>query len=571
LTFNLFGVAIDGLDVPLFLAGARVLFVIAVFALAMASRGRNPRQTALAVLAAGIAGHSLAWVATMFPLPNMYGVNGSMDRENHLGWANMVAQGFSPLQTFQLDHLHFEPVWPLITAIFAGFDIERVPLVFQWSPLVLGLLVLFSVRFVWARTASPGSENPVEASFAGLGALLLLSVPGDYAGPFRDPWALTFLLKPNHALGLVLAPLAALALARAHDLRSRLLAGFVLQLVGWAFVIHMALMVAGFAVFVLLSWLSGETERKKDLIDAGTAVGANIALVSPYLLMLLVAYPIFEPSGRPPVSPFSDRPIEATFRMGVLLVLSAWAAWGTYRRGSRLDRILAAQWLGAHVVWQAFPALSLVGLAREQDEAFYWCRFWTGLFAAIGVFRAVGWVLGRLRFGAFAPRAARPSAAGAISLVLLLPSLVPAWWNPSRMDQYFAASQRVMPDWIAEPTKFIKENTEKDAVFAGDQDYARWIAAHGGRRVLLAESLNAPKDGPQRETAVLALLRNNPEELVEEATRKYRVGYVVVTSLQSAGNPPEGLESLRHNPRLGVVFDKTFEDRRVMILKVTGP
>jgi hypothetical protein len=571
LTFNLFGVAIDGLDVPLFLAGARVLFVIAVFALAMASRGRNPRQTALAVLAAGIAGHSLAWFATMFPLPNMYGVNGSMDRENHLGWANMVAQGFSPLQTFQLDHLHFEPVWPLITAIFAGFDIERVPLVFQWSPLVLGLLVLFSVRFVWARTASPGSENPVEASFAGLGALLLLSVPGDYAGPFRDPWALTFLLKPNHALGLVLAPLAALALARAHDLRSRLLAGFVLQLVGWAFVIHMALMVAGFAVFVLLSWLSGETERKKDLIDAGTAVGANIALVSPYLLMLLVAYPIFEPSGRPPVSPFSDRPIEATFRMGVLLVLSAWAAWGTYRRGSRLDRILAAQWLGAHVVWQAFPALSLVGLAREQDEAFYWCRFWTGLFAAIGVFRAVGWVLGRLRFGAFAPRAARPSAAGAISLVLLLPSLVPAWWNPSRMDQYFAASQRVMPDWIAEPTKFIKENTEKDAVFAGDQDYARWIAAHGGRRVLLAESLNAPKDGPQRETAVLALLRNNPEELVEEATRKYRVGYVVVTSLQSAGNPPEGLESLRHNPRLGVVFDKTFEDRRVMILKVTGP
>jgi hypothetical protein len=571
LTFNLFGVAIDGLDVPFFLAGARVLFVIAVFALAMASRGRNPRQTALAVLAAGIAGHSLAWVATMFPLPNMYGVNGSMDRENHLGWANMVAQGFSPLQTFQLDHLHFEPVWPLITAIFAGFDIERVPLVFQWSPLVLGLLVLFSVRFVWARTASPGSENPVEASFAGLGALLLLSVPGDYAGPFRDPWALTFLLKPNHALGLVLAPLAALALARAHDLRSRLLAGFVLQLVGWAFVIHMALMVAGFAVFVLLSWLSGETERKKDLIDAGTAVGANIALVSPYLLMLLVAYPIFEPSGRPPVSPFSDRPIEATFRMGVLLVLSAWAAWGTYRRGSRLDRILAAQWLGAHVVWQAFPALSLVGLAREQDEAFYWCRFWTGLFAAIGVFRAVGWVLGRLRFGAFAPRAARPSAAGAISLVLLLPSLVPAWWNPSRMDQYFAASQRVMPDWIAEPTKFIKENTEKDAVFAGDQDYARWIAAHGGRRVLLAESLNAPKDGPQRETAVLALLRNNPEELVEEATRKYRVGYVVVTSLQSAGNPPEGLESLRHNPRLGVVFDKTFEDRRVMILKVTGP
>ena len=87
------------------------------------------------------------------------------------------------------------------------------------------------------------------AAFAALGALLLMAAPGDFSGPFRNPWALTFLLKPNHALGLVLVPLAILAIARAKSWKSRLFAGFILQLVGWAFVIHMVLVVAGLAVF----------------------------------------------------------------------------------------------------------------------------------------------------------------------------------------------------------------------------------------------------------------------------------------------------------------------------------
>lgn len=571
MTFNLFGFSIDGLDVPSFLAGARILFVLATFALALAARGRDPRRIGWIVLSVGVTGHLLAWFATMFPLPNVYGSNGSMDRENHLGWANMVAQGFSPLRTFQVGHLHFEPVWPLITALAAGFSVERVPLVFQWAPLVVGLLVLLSVRFVWAKAApAHGGFGPVEASFAALGALLMISAPGDHAGPFRDPWALTFLLKPNHALGLAVAPLAALALAKAQDWKSRLLAGFVLQLVGWAFVIHMALMVAGFAVFVALSWIANSSGKKQDLLDTGTAVGANLALVSPYLVMLFVAYPVFGATGSHAISPFSDRIIEAPLRMGVLLALSAWAAWDTYRSGTRLGRILASQWLAAHIVWQVFPALSLVGQAREQDEAFYWCRFWTGLFAAVGVFRAVGRVVGRGRPQGPAPEPSRLPAISGIAMILLLPALVPAWWNPARMDQYFLASRERLPDWIAEPTRFIKENTEKEAVFGGDQDYARWIAAYGGRRVLIAESLNAPKDGSHRETVLVALLRNTPMGLVMEAREKYRVSYVLVTSAGGSGNPPEGLESLSLNPHLRAVFDQTFGERRVMILKV-GP
>ncbi len=101
--------------------------------------------------------------------------------------------------------------------------------------------------------------------------------------------------------------MAFLALARATTWRSRLWAGFVLQLVGWAFVIHMAFFVAGLAVFVGLSWITRSTERRRDLLDVATAVGANLLIVSPYLVMLIVAYPFLQGHDAYRLSFFSER------------------------------------------------------------------------------------------------------------------------------------------------------------------------------------------------------------------------------------------------------------------------
>ena len=206
---NLFAFNLDGMDVDRWLAAARLVFtVVALLGAALLTRGADDRRAGRIVLGIAATGHLLAWFATMFPLPNVYGANGSMDRENHLGWANVVALGFSPLHTSQVHHLHFEPVWPLLVALASGFNVDRVNLVFQWAPLLAGLALLLSLRSCWIRGMEPSEHRNVEAAFAALGALLLIAVPGDFAGPFRNPWALTFLLKPNHALGLVLAWLA---------------------------------------------------------------------------------------------------------------------------------------------------------------------------------------------------------------------------------------------------------------------------------------------------------------------------------------------------------------------------
>lgn len=564
---DLFGLSIDGLDLPRFLAQSRLVFVAAALAAAaFAAIGSSARRTGRIVLAVALLGHTIAWFATMHPLANPYGANGSMDRENHLGWANVVANGFPILRTFQVNHLHFEPLWPLLSAIAAGYDVDRIFAVFQWQPLVMGFLLLFSVRYSWLKggTASPTLE--VEAAFAALGALLLLAAPGDHAGAFRNPWALTLLLKPNHTLGLVLAPLAALALSRAGTWKSRLWAGFVLQLVGWAFVIHMVLFVAGLFVFVALSWIEKRAERMKDLADAGTAVGANFVIVSPYLIMLLVAYPVRQTHAVPGLV-FSERPVEASLRMGVFFLLSVFGAWRAYRGGSRLGRLFAAQWLTAHLVWQAFPLLSLVRLAREQDEAFYWCRFWTGLFAGLGLFQGLSLGLERLKIQARRTAPGAGAVAG-IGLVILLPSIVPAWWDPSSMDQYFVAARRPIPDWIAEPMKFVRENTKKDDVFSADRNYARWIAAYGQRRVLLANSLNRPGDSDRRMAIEAALLGEGNEALREEGRVRYGLRYMLYTSPATEASIQIDLDVLKSRPHLETVYDREFEDRRVVILRI---
>lgn len=565
---NLFGFNLDGVDVDRFLALTRAAFTaLALVGAALLTRRTDDRRTGRIILGIAAMGHALAWLATMFPLPNVYGANGSMDRENHLGWANVVALGFSPLHTSQVHHLHFEPAWPLLVAVASGFDVDRVNLVFQWAPLLVGLALLFSVRFAWTRGLTGSHDVGTEAAFAGLGALLLIAAPGDFAGPFRNPWALTFLLKPNHALGLVLTPLAALALARAGTWKSRLFAGFVLQLVGWAFVIHMALMVTGFAVFVGLSWLTRRSDRLKDLFDAGSAVGVNLLIVSPYLLMLVLAYPLQGDSSLR-LSPLSERPVEAPMRLGVLFLLSAFGAWRTYKRGDRLGRILASQWLAAQLVWQLFPVLGLFGQAREQDEAFYWCRFWTGLLAGVGMLQATRLMWAALQRNRGSNPAGWNSAPAAISIVLLLPSLLPTWWDPATMDQYFTAASRPIPDWIAEPTRFIRDNTPREAVFAGDRNYARWVSAYGARRVLISNSLNLPKDSARRNEIETALLRDGAKALRIEGMERYSIQYIVATSFPMYQAADITLEGLTARPYLEPVYERQFATARVMIFKV---
>ncbi len=208
-----------------------------------------------------------------------------------------------------------------------------------------------------------------------------------------------FLLKPNHALGLCLAPLVLAAVARARGWRGRVAAGLALHLLGWAFVVHMAFVVAGLLAFVLLSWAWRLPERRRETLDVGAVVGVNLLAVSPYLVMLLRGYPFLKPLPMHTIAPYSAHLLEGLLAGGGLMLAAAvWGGRVLWARGDRLSRLWLAQALTALAVWAGYLVLSLLQMARELDEAYYWLRFHTAILAAIGAWdlgSASGRPLGR--------------------------------------------------------------------------------------------------------------------------------------------------------------------------------
>ena len=574
---NLFGFDVRTLDVEVLTMRVHLLWwLLAGVAAFWACRGfRSGGRGGLwhCVLALAVAGHVLAWFVTMFPLPNLYGVNGSLDRENHLGWVQVIVAGNSPIRSFQVGQIHFEPLWPNLVALASLYRPELIGLVMQVAPLVVGILFLVSVLFCVSRGLGDSEESRIEAGFAGFFALLLASTYADQTAPFRNPWALTFILKPNHALGLVFTPVVLLALARARDWRGRFLAGVLLQLLGWIFVIHMAFVISGFLVFAAWSWLQKRPERVRVLVDVAAVTLVGVVLVSPYFYMLREFVGATTVAARLGIQPQSAHTLDGTIRLGMAFPLALFGLWSLARGESAFGRILAAQFVAAQVNWQIFHLLGVFEIGKEMDEGFYWIRFVTALVAGIGFCR-----LGRIA----APRIARLmrtapgeralSAATVAGLLLVAaPSALPGWWDPARLDRYFSAALRPSPPRVQAPAAFLREQTDRKAVVVADRVYARYVPAFAARRVLLAESLNPPGDFARRVAIEAAVLRGQPAALIEEGWERYGLRYLLVTPAFLSGYPGVSLEGLRARPDLRQVFDSGAREERVTIFELLQP
>jgi hypothetical protein len=186
------------------------------------------------------------------------------------------------------------------------------------------------------------------------------------------------------------------------------------------------------------------------------------------------------------IPPFSPHLLEATLKQGPVFWLGLWGTVVAARRGDRLSRAFVAQVAAGHLVWACVLILSLLQMARERDEIYYWIRFLTAAAAGIGAYDLAGRAAA-LRLPLLAP----PARCAAI-LALALPWSLPYWWNPLLMDSYVPGSLLSVPDRLRLPTDFIRRSTDPKAVFAGDRDFARYVSALGARRVSLAESFHAP-------------------------------------------------------------------------------
>jgi hypothetical protein len=534
---NLVGVDVTSLDVAAFLAQARVVYLlVAAVWIALVARYRSP----LLLLAGVLGANAWAWGVTNYPLQSLYGLLNSSDRVGNLGLVQVVAAGNSPLRTHQAGQLTFEPFWGLLVATLSGFEPERVLRLYPFLSLAVAL-GFAATLFVALRDDEGGS--PWEAALVAGFATLLSSAPLEYAGTYRVPWAMTFLLKPNHALGLVLLPVVLRAVARIRGGRDRLIAGLLLHLLGWVFVIHMAYVCVGLVVFAAWAWLEGRRDARRDAVDVAVVIGINLAIVSPYLLMLLVGYPFLHSSPGYAIYALSPHLLEGSLKQGLLLPLAILGLVALRRRDTRLARVLASQVLAAWLMWAGYLVLSALQQARERDEIYYWVRLLTAIAAGIGSFDLAGRAA-----AAFRPLA-EPAVRAAAVCLLALPWSLPSWWDPRVMDSYFEESLRPLPARLKEPTDFLRRETERSAIVAGDRDYARFVAALGARRVSLATNLHMPSDYGERDELERRLLLEWDSAVLATA-RARGVTHLLVTPALLARHPTVRLEEMGTRPHL---------------------
>jgi hypothetical protein len=520
---NLLGVDVHGLDVGAFLAAARHLYpVLALLWLAALLRIRRAEW----LLAGVVLANAFAWLETNYPLQRIYAFGPSRDRVGNVALVQVVAAGSPVLETWQVGQMHFEPFWGLLVATVSGWNVERVLALYPWFSLVMMVAFAISLYFGMAKAGGQGKdeESAWERVFVAAFATLLCSMPFDFTRPYRVPWALTFLLKPNHALGLVLLPLVLSAFARIRTWRGRLATGLFLHLLGWVFVLHMVYVVAGLAVFVLLSLLKWREQAQRDAVDVAVVTGVSLLLVSPYLVMLVMGYPFMAPSPLMTIEASSPHLMEVTFRHGFVFWLGLWGLVVLLRRGDRLGRLWAGQMIGGFGLWVGYYVLSALQQARERDEAYYWNAFLLSVAAGIGC-----WDVGRRAAAWLTPRAAVPAVRAAALGALLVPFSLPYWWNPATMDGYFTPSIPPLPAYLREAAEFLRRETEPRDVLAGDPEFNRYGAALAGRRVLLGNTLHRPKDYERRWRLQGMLVAGpDPDAAIAEAAR-YGVRYVVVT------------------------------------------
>lgn len=554
---NLFGADVRGLDAGAFLAAARHLYpLLALAGLALVLRLRRP----IALLAGVVLANAYVWLETNWPLQRLYALGPSSDRVNNIALCQVVAAGHSPLHTPQIRQMHFEPFWAVVTAVLSGWSPERLLRIYPFLPLLMACGFALSLFFATKPLALPDRSDASDASPDGawsgweralmaLFATLLSSAALDYAGPYRVPWAMSFLLKPNHSLGFVLFPWILRAFAAIRSGRQRVLVGVLLHVLGWVFVIHMGEVCVGLAAFAALASLLRRSEARRDGTDVVVVIGINLLVVSPYLFMLFQGYGVFASGPRLEIPPSSPHLLEAIARMAPLTALAGWGVVVAWRR-DRLGRVWASQAVGALLVWLAYYPLSALQQAKERDDTYYWLRVQLAICAAIGAWDLARWLLPRVW-----PVRLEPARAAVVVAALALPFSLPYWWDPSRMDLYFAPSLEPLPEIVTTPASFLRQEADRRTVLAGDPTAVRWMAALAGTPVLLARDFALPKDALARARVGALLLRGGPGHPAEEAAR-FGVTHLVVT--------PESLAEM------GVTLDEVEARRYLRLVHLTG-
>jgi hypothetical protein len=489
------------------------------------------------------------WGISTLPLGRVYGLGASNDRLNNMAICTPVAAGSPFYETHQVGQLNWEPFWSGFAAAVSGWDADRLLRIYPYLPLLVvsafGLSLYFGLRP--AGDSDPEAWTGWERAFATFFALMLSTSPLDYEGTYRANWSVNFLLKPNHALALVLLPPLLALLVRIRTCRGRVGAGLLLHLIGWAFVLHWVYICTGMLVYLGLTRVQRRPSFRKALADMATALAVNGVLVSPYLFMLLRGYPFMERFPAYALRSVGSHILEVTLDQGVIFFLALWGGRVLYRRADALSRLWLSLALGSLALWLGYIGLSLAHFAREPDELYYFLRILSAILAGTGA-----WDLARSLGSLWRIDAAKLPAG---ILLLCLPLALPCWWDPVTMDSYFSRSLPPLPEPLGRTMSFIREKTDPGGVFVAGRDFSRYVAALGGRRLLRDKTLHEPPDPYERYQLEKRLLVEGDLEAGRTLLERYGVRYVLFTPELEIDHPGLTWSTLVQQPHWTLLWE----------------
>jgi len=478
----------------------------------------------------GIVACLWVWAVTNAPLERLYALGVGRDRLHNVGMCTVVAAGAPVLETWQVGQSHLGPggrphnvLWVFLVAALSGFDPERVYLVYALLPAAVMLTLALSL-WLGLRPGA-GRRSGLDAwqrAAIVCGALLMCSTPEEFGSRYGVPWAMLYLLKPNHALGLVLLPWLLRSVALTRGWLGRFRSALILQAMAWAFVQHAALATLGLLLFGS-SRLLAKPSDKSGALDAIAPVGLNLVAALPLVPWISSAVRLLLATEPVSLATPWTHVFEPTVRAGIVFWLGAWGAVVAWGCTGRIGRLLAAQLGAGLVVWGGYLLLSPLGAAQQPDETYYWLRVLTGCLAGLGTWDLGGRIGEQLVWRADAPRRA------VVLALLALPWSVPYWWDPVRMDRYFEGSRQPLDPIVAGAASYLRRETPSGSVLAGDPWFARDAAAFGARRSLTSMGLPPPEDLARRQEIRQTLLRSSDGDEVRRAAAIYGVTHLTVT------------------------------------------
>ena len=492
------------------------------------------------ILLLGAVGFSIyTYAAHALPLNRPYSFRPGGDRMVNLAMSTTAAVGRSPFESYQVASADHEPFWRFLMRLVSFGDPENVFFIYQLLPaLTMILVALMLVQGL----RNKGTDRSWEVALIVYAVLLLNSSPQDRLGAFQTFWQMTFVLKPNHALGLALIPLWIGWWSHRSFRNPNLWAGILLGLLGWVFLMHWAFVFLGLLMYPLFTKiLVGQTSSITRVLRVA---GLSLAIVLPYITYL---YHFFWGIGTqiegnidwPMPGPLEGflNVFSVGYAHGAIFLLSVAGIVAFFRRRGPVDITLLALLAGCFAGWILYLFAFVLGKAIQAEEFYYYTRFLLSIAAGSGAFLLIQKTAGWLK-PHWGDTSSFPVLSLCAFLLVMLPQNISYWWYPPEMDRYYPISLEPVPQEMHQLTAWAKNFSSENAVFVASPDIACWISALSGRRVLLIGDYRPPVDYKERRELMDSLLNEPSEEMFLEAADRFQVSHLV---LEDSDAIPEAL------------------------------